>query len=90
MTLFSLSAPDCVNVIESPDGDNGERLFERLEGGGFVSSLIRPEGGRVERLYLLVFAMQMASIKAARREGLESPYFLGAKKKLKISDEMIY
>jgi hypothetical protein len=34
--------------------------------------------------------MQMASIKAARREGLESPYFLGAKKKLKISDEMIY
>ncbi|HYR03827.1 MAG TPA: hypothetical protein VEO75_00435 [Nitrososphaerales archaeon] len=89
-TLFSLSASDCVNVIESPDGDNGERLFERLEGGGFASSIIRPEGGRVERLYLLVFAMQMASIKAARREGLESPYFLGAKKKLKISDEMIY
>ena len=34
--------------------------------------------------------MQMAAIDAARREGLESPYFLGAKKKLRISDEMIY
>ena len=32
----------------------------------------------------------MAAVDAAKREGLETPYFLSAKKKLKISDEMIY
>jgi hypothetical protein len=90
MALFSLSASDSVNVIESPDGDKGERLCDRLKGGGFDSSLIRPEGSRVEKLYLLIFAMQMAAIGAARREGLKAPYFLSASKKLKISDEMIY
>jgi len=89
-SLFSLSASDSINVIESPEGDKGERLCEKLNGGGFTSSLIRPEGGRVERLYLLVFAMQLAAINAARREGFDIPYFLSAKKKLKISDEMIY
>jgi hypothetical protein len=63
---------------------------ETLNDGGFKSSVIRPEGGRVERLYLLVFAMQLAAINAARMEGLKIPYFLSAKRKLKISDEMIY
>jgi fructoselysine-6-P-deglycase FrlB-like protein len=90
MPLFSLSASDRVNVIESPEGDKGEQLCERLKRGGFATSLIRPEGNRVERLYLLIFAMQMAAINAARREGRKTPYFLTAKKKLKISDEMIY
>jgi fructoselysine-6-P-deglycase FrlB-like protein len=90
MPLFSLSASDRVNVIASPEGDKGERLSERLKRGGFATSLIRPEGSRVERLFLLIFAMQMAAISAARREGRETPYFLTATKKLKISDEMIY
>ena len=90
MQLFSLSASDSVNVIESPEGHKGERLYESLKEGGFASSLTRLEGGRVERLYHLVFAMQMATIGAARREGLETPYFLSAKKKLRISDAMIY
>jgi hypothetical protein len=90
MPLFSLSTSDSVDVIESPEGDKGERLCESLRRGGFASSLIRPEGSRVERLYLLIFAMQTAAIKAAKRERLEAPYFLGAKKKLRISDEMIY
>jgi glucosamine 6-phosphate synthetase-like amidotransferase/phosphosugar isomerase protein len=90
MPLFSLSTSDSVNVIESPEGHKGEQLCEGLRGGGYASSLMRLEGGRVERLYLLVFAMQMAALSAARSEGLERPYFLGAKKKLRISDEMIY
>jgi hypothetical protein len=90
MQLFSLSASDRVNVIESPEGDKGERLCEKLKRGGFATSLIRPEGSRVERLYLLIFATQMAAINARRREGRETPYFLTAKKKLQISDEMIY
>jgi fructoselysine-6-P-deglycase FrlB-like protein len=90
MQLFSLSTSDSVNVIESQGGRKGGELCERLKEGGYPSSLIRPEGGRVEGLYLLVFAMQMAALRAAKREGLEAPYFLGAKKKLRISDEMIY
>jgi len=90
MPLFSLSTSDRVNVVESPGGEKGTQLHERLTKGGFSSSLIRPEGDPVERLYLLVFSMQRAAIDAARREGLESPYFLGAKEKMRISDEMIY
>ena len=90
MPLFSLSTSDCVNVVESPNGRKGEQLQERLTKGGYPSSLIRLQGDAVERLYLLVFSMQMAAIDAARREGLETPYFLGARKKMRISDEMIY
>ena len=90
MPLFSLSTFDWVNVIESPSGPKGGQLEERLRKGGYPSSLIRLEGDAVERLYLLVFSMQWAAIDAARREGLKSPYFLSAKKKMKISDEMIY
>jgi len=90
MPLFSLSNSDTINVIESPNGLKGELLHERLTREGYACSLIQPKGNRVERLYLLVFAMQMATLDAARRKGLEAPYFLGAKKKLRISDEMIY
>ncbi len=90
MPLFSLSTSDTVNVIESPEGHKGERLCRKLKDGGYASSLVRPEGTKLERLYLLIFAMQMAAIRAATREGLQTPYFLSAKKKLRISDEMIY
>jgi fructoselysine-6-P-deglycase FrlB-like protein len=90
MSLFSLSASDFVNVIESPSGRKGGQLHERLTKGGYPSSLIRLDGDPVERLYLLVFSLQWAAIDAARKEGLRSPYFLGAKEKLRISDEMIY
>jgi D-arabinose 5-phosphate isomerase GutQ len=90
MPLFSLSTSDSVNVIEPSGGGKGEKLCERLKAGGYPSSLVRLEGGRVESLYLLVFAVQMAAMDAAKQEGLKVPYFLGAKKKLRISDEMIY
>jgi len=90
MPLFSLSNSDTVNVIESPSGVKGRLLYEKMKREGYPCSLIQPEGSRTERVYLLVFAMQMAAIDAARRRGLKAPYFLGAKKKLRISDEMIY
>ena len=90
MPLFSLSTSDSVNVIDSPRGQKGEQLHDRLKEGGYASSLIRLGGGGVERLYLLVFALQMAAMRAAKREGLKVPYFLGVKDKLRISDEMIY
>jgi hypothetical protein len=90
MPLFSLSTSDTVNVIEASGGGKGQQLCERLKNGGYASSLVRLEGRRFERLYLLIFAMQMAAIEAAKKEGLKAPYFLRAKKKLRISDEMIY
>jgi fructoselysine-6-P-deglycase FrlB-like protein len=90
MPLFSLSTRDYVNVIESQGGHKGERLCEMLKEDGFASSLIRTKGGRIERLYFLAFAMQTAAIRAARKAGLNAPYFLRAKKKLRISDAMIY
>lgn len=90
MPLFSLSASDWVNVVESPNGRKGERLQEMLTKGGYRSSLIRLEGDPIERLYLLVFSLQIAAIDAARRRGLESPYFVGTRKKMRISDGMIY
>jgi len=90
MQLFSLSTSDSVNVIESPGGRKGRQLHDRLTEAGYPSSLTRLKGVPIERLYLLVFSLQWAAIDAARRQGLESPYFLGAKKKLRISDEMIY
>ncbi len=77
-------------MIESPNGRKGEQLQGKLADGGYSSSLVRLEGDPVERLYLLVFSMQRAVIEAARKEGLKIPYFLGAKKKMRISDEMIY
>jgi hypothetical protein len=89
MPLFSLSASDSVNVVDL-GGPNEKRLYESLREGGYDSSLVRPEGGKVERLFLLVFALQMSAITAARKAGLKAPYFLGAKKKLRTSDEMIY
>lgn len=89
MPLFSLSTADTVNVI-GLGGLKEEQLQESLSKGGYDSSLMRLEGGKVERLFLLVFALQMAVIGAAKKAGLRAPYFLGAKKKLSISDEMIY
>ncbi len=90
MPLFSLTTSDTVNVAESQEGRKGAQLSRRLNEGGFASSLMSLEGTRLERLYLLIFAMQAAAIDAARERGLKAPYFLGAKKKLRISDAMIY
>lgn len=89
MPLFSLAASDTVNVMGS-GGRKEERLHQSLKKGGYASSLLSLEGGRVERLFLLVFALQAAAVDAAKKAGLKAPYFLGAKKKLMISDEMIY
>jgi glucosamine 6-phosphate synthetase-like amidotransferase/phosphosugar isomerase protein len=90
MPLFSLAKSDTVNVIESVTGNKGLRLCSLLKKNGYRSSLIRLKGGRIQRLYSLVFAMQIAAIRAAKSEGLKAPYFLGAKEKLRISDAMIY
>jgi fructoselysine-6-P-deglycase FrlB-like protein len=88
MPLFSLVAGDTVNIIGT--GEKEEQLHNGLRKGGYASSLVSLEGGKVERLFLVVFALQAAAIGAAKRAGLKAPYFLGAKRKLGISDEMIY
>ncbi len=90
MQLFSLSTSDRINVIEPAAGNKGTRLSKELRENGYRAPLFKLEGTRIEGLYLLVFAMQAAAIREARKRGLRLPYFLTAKRKLRISDEMIY
>lgn len=92
MQLFSLTTSDTVNVVEPLDAREGGQLAQKLRKGGYKSaSSIRVQGERgVQRVFILAFAMQMAPIREARRQGLGEPYFLGARKQLRISDEMIY
>jgi len=89
MPLFSLAASDTVNVVGSGDPVSA-LLCNNLDQGGFDSSLVPLRGDRIESLFHLVFALQIAAVDAAKRRGLREPYFLGARKKLKISDGMIY
>lgn len=90
MPLFSLSSSDTVNVVSATEGRRGERLAVSLRREGYASSLIRPRGGPTERLYSLIFALQIAAAKEAKRRGLKAPHFLRARSQLRISDEMIY
>ena len=90
MPLFSLWTTDHVNVIEAEVGRKGERLSGLLTKAGYSSSILRPKGNRLERVFMTAFAAQLATLAAARDSGLKAPYFLGAKEKLDISDEMIY
>jgi len=90
MALFSLSKADTINVVDSPGAAKGTLLHEKLVREGYQSSLTRLEGSKAESLFMLVFALQIAALAAARQKGLKAPYFLGAKKQLRISDEMIY
>jgi fructoselysine-6-P-deglycase FrlB-like protein len=91
MQLFSLTTSDTVNVVEPPEIGEGGQLAQKLSKGGYKSaSSIRVQGERAERVFILAFAMQTAAIREAKRQGLGAPSFLGARKQLKISDEMIY
>lgn len=89
-TLFSLAASDRVNIFQPAGQRKGAILFDRLEDGGFRASLLPLEGSRLERLYTAVFALQASAIRTAKSRGFRAPYFLSAREKLSISDELIY
>ena len=90
MQLFSLAASDAVNIATSSNEPKGMRLREALEDNGFSCSLLELPGPRIERLFTLVFTLQLAAIEDAAARGLVHPYFLSARRKLRVSDRMIY
>jgi len=88
--LFSLSSSDRVDVIGHSREVLARRLHKALKENGFGCAFIGASGPRAERLFALVFSLQLAAIEVAAKRGLRSPYFLSARKKLRISDRMIY
>ena len=92
MEVFSLSRSDSVNVLSGLGLRRREaRLHSELAKRGYTSRLVQPEGkSGVERLFSVVFAVQLAVIGAARREGIEVPSFLRSRSALAVSDGVIY
>jgi hypothetical protein len=93
MELFSVSRGDCVNVLSGLGLSRREkRLQSELGKGGYRSKIVLPEGGGngVERLFSVIFAVQLAVLEAAKREGVEVASFTRSRSALSISDAMIY
>jgi fructoselysine-6-P-deglycase FrlB-like protein len=94
MELFSLSPRDRVNILSTFDDDKekaDEKLSNLLMEAGYLSRLLPSRGdSRVEALFHATFSAQIAAVARAERAGFSRPYFLGAKKQLKISDAAIY
>jgi fructoselysine-6-P-deglycase FrlB-like protein len=90
MQLFSLAPSDRVNVAGPSTEALARRLRDALRENGVGCSLVGLSGPRVERLFAFVFSLQLAAVEEAAARGLRNPYFLSARKKLRISDRMIY
>lgn len=92
MEVFSLSPSDAVNVLSGLGLSWYERrLHAELAKQGFRSGLVLPQGkSGVERLFSVVFAVQLAVIDAAKREGVVYPAFTRLRPSLSISDAIIY
>ena len=90
--LFSLNGNDAVNVFCAFDPLGlGERLARSLNRKGFRASAITPVGSNSwEQVFYFVFLSQFAALKRAELKGLSRPYFAAARKKLAISDSLIY
>jgi len=92
MELFSLDPRDAVNIYEGFDPlRNGRRLAKSLREAGYDSFLAST--GRLkepERVFTAVFATQLAVLRRAGEMKTDRPYISDAKKKLAISDSMIY
>jgi len=92
MELFSLRGSDSVVIFSAFDPAHlGEKLHAALQSRGYKSSLHEPQGSNaVETLFYYTFLGQMSALERAKAIGLSEPYFAGAKKKLRISDDLIY
>ena len=90
--LFSLAKGDAVNVFGDFDPSRGgAKLARALEKGGFRARAV-PSRGRngLERFLHCVFVGQLLSLESARKAGCARPTFLADKRRLRISDSMIY
>ncbi len=90
--LFALNSGDAVNAFCAfdPLGLAG-RLARSLAGSGFRASNITPVGSNpCEQIFYLVFLSQFAALGKAKSKGLLRPYLAGARRKLAMSDSLIY
>ncbi len=90
--VFSLRKNDAVNVFCAFDPLNvGQRLVASLRKRGFNATAVLPFGSNgFEQAFHLIFLAQLAVLQRAKSTGRSSPYFVGAKGKLAVSDSMIY
>ena len=92
MELFSLGPSDVVNVFSAfdPLGASG-RLARALVQEGYESHVVPHRGAsETEQLFQAVFACQLAVLRRADEMKLSKPSFLAARRKLAISDSIIY
>jgi fructoselysine-6-P-deglycase FrlB-like protein len=90
--VFSLHKNDAVNIFCAFDPLHiGQKLATSLRKIGFDATAILPFGSNCfEQVFYLIFLGQLAVLQRARSMGRSSPYFVGAKGKLAVSDSMIY
>lgn len=92
MQLFSLTKSDTVNAFSAFDPSGiAPRLSQALQDRGYVSNKVENWGSSfTEKLFHSVFVVQLSVLKEARRRGFAEPRFLADKKRLHVSDSMIY
>jgi len=92
MELFSLTKSDAVNVFECFDPSGAStRLSKALAENGYEARVIPARGSSdFERLFHAVFVTQLSAVGRAREAGLSEPKFLSARRRLRMSDYMIY
>ena len=92
MELFSLRRNDAVNIFGGSDPLKvGRSLARALRAEGYVTGLV-PAASRseAEDVFRAVFATQFAVLSWVRETRTKRPYLLDAKKKLAVSESMIY
>jgi len=90
--LFSLKASDSVIIFSAFDpARRGAGLHTALRASGYGASLLDPyNSNSVETIFYYAFLSQLGPLAKAHAKGLSEPYFVGARKKLQVSDRMIY
>ena len=92
MELFSLKTGDAVNIFEGFDPMKiGRTLAKSLADDGYDSSLAATGRlGKSESVFAALFATQLAVLRWARESNMVRPYLSRARRKLALSDSMIY
>jgi hypothetical protein len=91
MELFSLKAGDAINIYQGFDPLKiGLTLTKSLRAADYETCLASTGGTDVESVFNAVFATQFAVLRWVTETKIRRPYLSDARKKLAISDSMIY
>lgn len=92
MELFSLRPSDAVVIFSAFDPDGvAAKLKRALSEDGYRSSVVPARGRSAqESFFHCVFAAQLWSLAEAKRGGLLKPSFLKERRRVRVSDSMIY